>query len=79
MAWRGPPSELRQVPQPSQELGAALPLQWLPEELEEVGKELNRNLICSGIDVDLASRNWGDLGEWGLRGFLNQRLSGAVA
>lgn len=44
-----------------------------------MGKELNRNLICSGIDVDLASCNWGDLGKRGLRAFLNQRLSGAVA
>lgn len=53
-----------------------LPLQRFPEEL---GKELNGNLICSGIGVDLASHNWGDLGNRGLRAFLNQRLSGAVA
>lgn len=42
-------------------------------------KDFNRNLSCSGIKVDFASRNWGDMGERGLRAFPNWRLSGAVA
>lgn len=59
-------------------VGAVLPLQRLPKELGEGLEEINRNLICSGINMDLASCNWGDMGERGLRAFPNRRLSGAV-
>lgn len=76
---RGAPSGLPWAPWPSQGVGAALPLQRLPKELEEAAKELNKNLICSGINMDLASCNWGNMGERGLRAFPNRRLSGTVA
>lgn len=60
-------------------VGAAPPLQQLPKELEEGVKDFNRNLGCSGINLDFDAHNWGDVGERGLRAFLNWRLSGAVA
>lgn len=71
----GTPSRLPPAPWPSQGVGAALPLQQLPKELEEGARELNQSLTCSGISMELASHKWGDVGESGLRAFPNRRLS----
>lgn len=75
----GTPFWLPPAPWPSQGVGVALPLQQLTKDLEEGARELNQNLTCSGMSRDLASQNWGDTGERGLRAFPNRRLSGAVA
>lgn len=74
-----PPPGSPEHPSQAGGVDGAPPLQQLPKELEGQVKVFNQNLTCSGINMDFAPRNWGDMGERGLRVFPNWRLSGAVA